>query len=295
MPSIAHKTSAILEIQRLAAELARGEETRIVCPHCGGGSSGERSLSIRRIKPFVANYTCWRATCDLGYGNVTLRGDGKVLYNSRMAPRDVQKQDRSIRSAPLLERHARYLKRYYRLTDELLAYGQVKSTSRGGRIIYNIFSPDRKRRGKTVRMYKELLTTDSVPVSLPKCINELNNEKAISQSWYYKGRELRKQTDTLIVVEDIVSALRVNPYYDSVALLGTVFNSAKQREIRMQGYKNVIICLDKDATRTAARYSKTAGVNVPGLKVKFLNKDIKNMDDNELQEFVRDIESKTAV
>lgn len=290
MPSIAHKTSALLEIQRLAAELPKGGETRVVCPHCNGGSSGERSLSIRRGKPYVANYNCWRATCDLGYGNVTLRGDGKILFNSKMAPKDVKKQDRGVRSAPLLERHSRYLKRFYGLTDALLAYGQVKSTARDGRIIYGIFSPDRRKRGKTVRMYKELLTTTSAAVSLPKCINEMASENAVSQSWYYKGRELRKKTDTLIVVEDIVSALRINPYYDSVALLGTVFNAAKQREIRMQGYTHVFICLDKDATRTAARYSKTAGVNVPGLKVKFLNKDIKNMSEEELNEFLKEIQ-----
>lgn len=284
--SIAHKTSALLEIQREAAELPKGGETRIVCPHCGGGNSGERSLSIKRTKEFVASYTCWRATCDLGFGSVTLRGDGKLLYNSKMAPKDVKKYDRGVRSAPLLERHSRYLKRYYGLTDDLLAYGQVKSTERDGRIIFGIFSPDRRKRGKTVRMYKELLTTNSAAVTLPKCINELSSENAVSQSWYYKGRELRKKTDTLIVVEDIVSALRINPYYDSVALLGTVFSPAKQREIRMQKYKNVIMCLDKDATRTAARYSKTAGVNVPGLKVKFLNKDIKNMSEEEINAFV---------
>lgn len=288
--SIAHKTSALLEIQRVAAELPKGGETRIVCPHCGGGTSGERSLSVKRSKEFVANYTCWRATCDLGYGNVTLRGDGKALFNSKMAPKDVKTYDRAIRSAPLLERHARYLKRYYGLTDALLAYGQVKSTERDGRIIYGIFSPDRRKRGKTVRMYKELLTTHSAAVTLPKCINELSSENAVSQSWYYKGRELRKKTDTLIVVEDIVSALRINPYYDSVALLGTVFNAAKQREIRMQGYKHVVMCLDKDATRTAARYAKTAGVSVPGLKVKFLNKDIKNMSEEELDEFLKEIQ-----
>lgn len=295
MTNVAHKTSAMLEIQRLAAELPQGGETRVVCPHCGGGSSKERSLSIKRNKPLVASYTCWRATCDLGYGNVNLHGDGKALFNSKMAPKDIKKTGRGVRSAPLRERHARYLKRYYGLTDALLAYGLVKSTARDGRIIFNIFSPDRKRRGKTVRVYKELLTTFSDPVTFPKCINEMSSENAVSQSWYYKGRELRKKTDILIVVEDIVSALRINPYYDSVALLGTVFNSAKQREIRMQKYKHVFMCLDKDATRTAARYSKTAGVNVPGLKVKFLDKDIKNMNEQELEAFVNDIEQRTAV
>lgn len=295
MPSIAHKTSALLEIQQIASELPNGGETRVVCPHCGGGSSNERSLSIKRHKQFNANYTCWRATCDLGFGNVSLRGDGKSLYNSKMAPKDVKPSKEGTRSSPLTERHARYLKRYYGLTDALLAYGQVKSTNREGRIIFAIFSPDRKKRGKTVRVYKELLQSYAKPITIPKCLNEMASDKAVSQSWYYKGRELRKKTDTLIVVEDIVSALRINPYYDSVALLGTVFNSAKQREIRMQNYKNVFMCLDKDATRTSAKYAKTAGVNVPGLKVKFLEKDIKNMSDSELEEFSNAIRDRAAV
>ena len=293
--SIAKKTSAILEIQRMASELPIEGESREVCPHCHGGSTNEKSLSIMRLNRVRASYTCWRATCDLGNGCVSLLTDGKTLLNSRMAPKDVKRQGRGTKSVPLRERHARYLKRYYGLNDALLAYGQVKSIEKDSRILFNIFSPDRKRRGKTLRVYKELLSRSSMPVSIPKCINEMASDDAISQSWYYKGRELRKKTDTLIVVEDIVSALRVNPYYDSVALLGTVLSPAKQREIRMQRYDNVFICLDKDATRTAARYSKTAGVNIPGLKVKFLDKDIKNMTDTELQDFANDIEQKASV
>jgi DNA primase len=96
------------------------------------------------------------------------------------------------------------------------------------------------------------------------------------------------------VVEDIVSALRVNPYFDSVALLGTTLNAEKQREIRSLRYKNIFMCLDKDATKVSARYVKNTGINIPGLKVKFLDKDIKNMDEDELQTFVGCIESKIS-
>lgn len=92
MSGIAHKTSAILEVQRIAAELPKGGETRTVCPHCGGGSSKERSMSIKRFSEVRASYTCWRATCDLGYGSVSIFGNGKTLLNSKMAPQDIKKK-----------------------------------------------------------------------------------------------------------------------------------------------------------------------------------------------------------
>ena len=290
--NIAKKTSSILEVQQIGAGLAVNEEVRVVCPHCGGGSTHERSLSVRRTNTFRALYTCWRASCDLGYGSVSLRGDNKQLFNSRMLPKDVKKPVHATRSTPLTERHSRYLKRYYGLTDALLAYGGVKSAHKDGRIIYGIYSPDRKKRGKTVRMYKELLKARAAAVTMPKCINELSSDRAISQSWYYKGRELRKKTDTLLVVEDIVSALRINPYFDSLAILGTTLTAEKQSEIRAQRYKNIFLCLDQDATKTSARYVKNANLNIPGLKVKFLKKDIKNMNEEELEAFVQCINSK---
>ena len=290
--NIAKKTSAILEVQQMGAELALNEEIRVVCPHCGGGSTHERSLSIRRTETLSALYTCWRASCDLGYGKVSLKGDGKQLFNSRMLAKDVKKPANAARSVPLIERHSRYLKRYYNLTDALLAYGGVKSSYRDGRIIYGIYGPDRKKRGKTVRKYKELLTARAKSVTIPKCINELASDRSISQSWYYKGRELRKKTDTLIVVEDIVSALRINAHFDSLAILGTTLTAEKQSEIRSQKYKDIFLCLDQDATRASARYVKNANFNIPGLKVKFLKKDIKNMDNEELETFVNDIKSK---
>lgn len=292
--SVARKTSSILEVQQLAAQLPLHGETRIVCPHCGGGSTNERSLSIRRPTSLTASYTCWRASCDLGYGSVSLKGDGKTLFNSRMLAKDITKPERLTKSIPLIERHSRYLKRYYGLTDALLAYGGVKTAYTDGRIIFGIYSPDRRKRGKTIRTYKELLTVKVDKVTMPKCINELSSENAISQSWYYKGRELRKKTDTLIVVEDIVSALRINPHFDSVALLGTSLTAQKQSEIRAQRYKNIFLCLDQDATRASARYVKNANINIPGLKTKFLKKDIKNMNDEELQAFVNCVQAKVS-
>jgi len=212
-----------------------------------------------------------------------------------MLPKDAKKPKLRVRTVPLSERHTRYLKRYYHLTDALLAYGGVKSVYMDGRISYGIYSPTRKKRGKTVRMYKELLEARTAAVTIPKCINELHTDNAVSQSWYYKGRELRKKTDVLIVVEDIVSALRINPHFDSVALLGTSLTAQKQSEIRAQRYKYVYMCLDQDATKTSARYVKNANINIPGLKIKFLKKDIKNMTEEEVNKFVDCIESKVNI
>lgn len=286
--SIPRTAPSILEVQRLASELPVGGDTRVVCPHCGGGSSGERSMTISRANVVKAHFTCWRATCDLGGGSVSLNNINGELLTRGKNPRTATSREISIKTGPLTDRHRRYLTRYFNLDDALIAYGHIASVE-DGRIAYGIFNTQRRRCGKVIRLYDNLYIGRTLSTTKPKALNQMFSETAIPMSWYYKGREVRKKTSTLVLVEDIPSALRLNPHVDSCALLGTSFGADKQKIVRTQRYDTVYLCLDKDATRRAAKIKMTQNVNVKGLKVKFIDKDIKNMNEDELNTFLKEI------
>ena len=286
--SIPRKAPAILEVQKLANDLPVGGDTRVVCPRCNGGGSGERSMTISRLQPTRAHFTCWRATCDMGNGIVSLTKVNGELLTKGKDPRTATSKQISIPSIPLTDRHRAYLRRFLRLDDAMIAYGHITSVQ-DGRICYGIFSPQRRRCGKVVRLYKEMYIGHSETATIPKALNQMFSDTAIPMSWYYKGRQVKKQTDTLVLVEDIPSALRLNPYVDSAALLGTSFGPEKQKIVNSRRYGTVYLALDADASRRAAKIKMTQNTNVRNLKVKFLNKDIKNMKDDELQNFLKEI------
>lgn len=284
------KTSYLIQIQAMAFEVGVGQNAREVCPCCGGGSSRERSLSIYRFNRIQASYTCWRANCELGSGRVSLLHDGEGLVHSKTGPVTwaADKAPKVIPSAPLDERRAYYIKRHLNLTDAEIAYGGISQT-RDGKIIYSIYNDKRKRIGNAIRAYKDIYEGHLPLATMPKTINQMFKEQYPLMSWYYKGRNHKKEFDTLVVVEDIPSALRLNPYTDSLALMGTHFADDKAAVIRKKKYKHIYLCLDQDATRKAARLTRQSQLLLPQIKVKFIKKDIKNMDQTELEEFLKGV------
>jgi len=284
------RASAAIEIQHEAAQLAEGQSTRIVCPYCKGGSSGERSLSVTRTHDHRGKFYCFRASCDLGGGYVSLAqyGGGLLSGYTKTNTNVAKTQIKGYVPEPLRDKARKFLKRKYGLTDALIAYAAICS-NKDGRVIYTIFGPKRQRRGKVIRRYNNLFDGVHERSTVPKSINVVDDPKNPFISWYFAKRHPKKYTDTLIVVEDVLSALKLNPYFDAVALCGTVFSPDRQMEIKLKRYKTVYLALDNDATRTAAKVVKKNKITIPNLKVKFLHKDIKDFDDTELEEFVESI------
>lgn len=86
-----------------------------------------------------------------------------------------------------------------------------------------------------------------------------------------------------------MSAIKLAPYYDTVALLGTNMSETKVEEIAGFGngrYSQIFLCLDNDATFKAIKYTLQWRQALPKLKVRGLAKDIKDMTDVELDEFM---------
>lgn len=103
-------------------------------------------------------------------------------------------------------------------------------------------------------------------------------------SWY----KWKRVSDILVLVEDQVSAIKLAPHYHAAALLGVNLSDAKVKEIKDQvpAYKYVYLCLDNDATRESIRTALHLRSTFPNLRVQGLEKDIKNMSNEELEVFL---------
>lgn len=89
---------------------------------------------------------------------------------------------------------------------------------------------------------------------------------------------------SVIVVEDIPSANKMDRYYPCVALLGTNLNAEKIEYLLNLGIRHVIIALDNDATRQAVRLARKFMVSTSILP---LQADLKDQTEEQLQEIAR--------
>lgn len=89
------------------------------------------------------------------------------------------------------------------------------------------------------------------------------------------------RSKSVIVVEDIPSANKMDRYYPCVALLGTHLNEEKLSYLLNLGIRHVIIALDNDATRKAVMLSRKFCVNTTILP---LQRDLKDETDERLKE-----------
>ena len=115
-------------------------------------------------------------------------------------------------------------------------------------------------------------------------------------SWYEPNGPVEEYERGIYVVEDQLSAMRLVEYFETqlpghncsaVALLGTGINAAKVGEIQRQDVDarcTVHIALDKDATGAAFAMARKWGQAFTECRVIVLEKDIKDMTDEEVEE-----------
>ena len=84
----------------------------------------------------------------------------------------------------------------------------------------------------------------------------------------------------LVVVEDILSSIRVNRYGTAVSLLGTNMTNAQAKELS-EINREMIIALDPDATNVAIRMKRMYGLSFRNIKVVHLSCDPKDYDTDE--------------
>jgi len=271
--------SAILDIQSIAATLSQGESHRGVCPLCNGGSSHEKSLAITRSGPTTASFICFRNNCSLNSGHIAIfSNDGKVLSaKSRPISREIKEPS----LYPLSEDAISLLRNKYTLDNSMIRHSGVRLTF-DKRLAFPLMGPYGRSSGLVIRKEKELYSGTREYSTIPKVWNFVRDKDMYCGSWYQQYFHKRKYSNTLILVEDIISSLRITPYADAVALTGTNLLRPILDEILHRRYDRVYIALDNDAIDKAFSLMRRLKSTISNLLILPLEQDIKNMSNSNL-------------
>lgn len=255
-------------------KLAQGQQlSGKQCPKCKGGSSGEGSLSVGIAGRFLW-WRCHRASCEF-VGKHSLNNLDPATHDEMRG-----KFLRAFTRTSLPVKLKQTLAEQYSVDPETLDAAGWSYTpaydNHGPRIIMPIMSPDGRRRGESFRS----------PIGqVPKAI--INGELAENMISWYRWKKYGK---ILIIVEDIPSAVRTaEAGVDAVALCGTVLSLDRVLEIKEQEYKSVWLCLDADATAQAIKYAALFRARLPSLRIKALDKDIKDMSPDMFELFIQEV------
>lgn len=256
-----------------AMALEPGQSMRVVCPFCGGGSSKERSMSIK-LDPEtgLVLYHCFRGNCEEGSG---VLGGAKLVRTRQDVPK-FQPYDMqylvSLFDAPL-EVFDKLEEWGLKPEDHLLRHWRYDTYTE--RMAQYVAGPNGDHRGYVLRAHQPWVKTKALTA-------RLRNDCPF-QGWV----NIRSIYRPIVCVEDLPSAVRVGMAgYRAVALLGNTPSNDALDEIAEEAREfkvPVLFALDPDATAQAMRVSRKFGMRGDS-SVLVLHKDFKNMKQEEVNE-----------
>jgi hypothetical protein len=208
-------------ITQLAAQVADNSTMNgLVCPTCNGGTNNDRSLCITKEGGQI-KWICFRAKC--GYRGVV--GDNPNNVSSLVAPAKPVTQFMGESYALSMSGQA-VLQELYGLTVQEM--GDIRWCNMGYlfhiRDYYHRITGECTKRGAGTNGRKSMVYGER------------------GQMHYENPHD----GDTVVIVEDMLSAKRVGRHAPCVALLGT--NMSHQQAIELAGnYKRAVFMLDEDA------------------------------------------------
>ena len=118
-------------------------------------------------------------------------------------------------------------------------------------------------------------------------------DKTKNPKWYRYDNSgypfVAGKSDTAVVVEDIVSALRISKFATGIALLGT--NLLQSHIDVIKQYNKVGIALDKDASKKAIKILDELNM-ILNVKFLLLEDDVKEMEDDDIKKLVNKVDKK---
>lgn len=261
-------------IRVVASNLANEDSERMVCPWCHGGRHKEESFIITR-RGGDGLFVCHRASCGLK-GIVSLSGS-PTKREERKPP---QREHKLLCDTfALSQQTLAALRDRFQFTAPMMEHYGLSETKEGDIIIpiYNsrglIQGHERrvKEPGKAKAIRYNGLDADgmgwynAVPAyGLP--------EEYVPKTY----RDRRFIDHSIILVEDLFSAMKANAYMHSAALLGTHLSPEKAGELATMAYEHVFLALDQDATAKAAAIARRWRGILPNLRVVPLRADLKD-------------------
>lgn len=271
----------------LTLTLTDGMQLREVCPVCNGGQSSERSLSLN-LQNSRLKWLCHRASCN---------NRGKILVGRQLSS---YTGNSNATSKHQQEKQCKLDTQEPQLVPEIqLRIGALSSiqqqdnsshmmnggldrqntelTCPQGYVQRDVKDNQGKQRGAVFRRGPEL------PKHYAKDINRLD------PSWCKLHFPSPIKSDIVLLVEDIISANKMNVYFPCVALLGVHLSVEKVEYLLTQGISSVIIALDNDATRQAIKLARKYAIASYVLP---LQRDFKDETEERLQQIAEELRSK---
>lgn len=253
----------------------------MICPFCGGGGSHERSLSIKRdAESGLILYHCFRANC----GESGVLGGSRIIRIIQNLPRAFEPWD-STGVVPIIHRDTpvgvREQLREWGFHEEPIDWSY---DPRDDRILMPIRGPMYDLRGYVRRAYR----AGQRPKVLMGRVRD--DVPMVAYLWHTLAGGVRVDWNrTVVAVEDIPSATRLQQEgVEAIAFLGCTPSDDVLDEIgrtlRTQS-KGLCIALDADASAQAMRVMRAYGMR-GDCSVKFLDKDVKNMTEQELDQWL---------
>jgi hypothetical protein len=259
--------------QQLAAhiklEAVGYEHLRIVCPVCNGGSNHERSLSITRMG-MQLKYLCHRAQCETR-GVIGSQSDSVTCIVSRYKPKRLSTTQTKRIPAELLPLVCSKLGLAAHEADEL----RIQEDEQ--RLVFPLHLLN-KRIGMVRRKYSWLYPY----ASGGKALNEIDDADAPLIHFPRGARQGAGRMKSLVLVEDVISAIKVNRVCHCASLMGTNISNAVLKYLLSLGINNIFIALDNDATNKALALRDQYSLFFQKFEVIALTKDPKDMSNAEL-------------
>lgn len=256
-------------IREIGRGLCVGDRNRTICPYCNGGVGKEKSFSVERIGTGLL-FNCFRASCGKhGYAPA----DG--LYQQVTEKRHEKAKEYQGDLERLPTRIIKILMGKYGLT-----YGEMRAASWR-------WVPDQHR------LWMPVLTFNGWERgAVAKALGD-QNPKVLTYkysdgpniSWHWSGTS----TTPIVLVEDIISAVKVSRHATAVALLGVHLNMEMVSELG-RFTSDIILALDPDAKKVALKLTEKYTNSFRNFRTALLsNKDPKDMTDAQIIKEIIDV------
>ena len=249
-----------------AAGLDLGEkDDSLVCPFC----NKRCSYGVRRAAEGLV-YNCFRIACGAkGFipmvGGFTYSAEAAI---KRKTPKPTLNPYLG-KTASLPDSVVEWLYKKYEITAASVAVQGWTYDERHHRIIMPINSYF----GYTYGIVAKKLPLS--PYKGAKALNYFDKSEPVKLSYSRTSKEWIGRQDSIVLVEDIISATKVAKYMNCAALLGTNLTH-KQIAFLSAHYKEVIMMLDPDAIGKSLLYQKQYGSLFDSFKIVDLKADPKD-------------------
>jgi hypothetical protein len=265
-----------------------GQGEKQICPFCGGGRSGEKSLDIVRFEGYSGAYQCKRAQC----GKEGYIGD---RFGTHYQP--------SITQRPKEWEPRIYDGTIEELPDDIIdqwpaKYGwseaDIRATGCGWspeyrRTAWKIHSPTGVVRGIELRTFD--------PKSRAKTLHFRHSADPwvgyITEGSGWRGVSGERNPNgaggaPLIAVEDLMSAYRVGQVYPAASIMGSHLTFETLMDL-MKVSEKVVLCLDRDATTKAEKFAARFRFLCPDFVHVPLQRDLKYEHPDRIKEIIGEV------